>query len=53
MKAREERIPAPFRKLLSEASARIVPFYKAWGKPDRLAEWRKRLEQSAATAPKT
>jgi hypothetical protein len=53
METREAKIPAPFRKLLAAAAARIVPFYEAWGKPDRAAEWRKKLEDSAATRPKT
>jgi hypothetical protein len=43
LKAREAKIPAPTRGRLSAAAARIVPFYEAWGKPDRAAEWRKLL----------
>jgi len=44
LKAREAKTPAPSKKRLTEAAERIVPFYEAWGKPDKAAEWRKRLE---------
>jgi tetratricopeptide (TPR) repeat protein/tRNA A-37 threonylcarbamoyl transferase component Bud32 len=47
MKVREAQIPAPSKKRLGEAAARIVPFYEAWGKPEKAAEWRTKL------APKT
>jgi serine/threonine protein kinase/tetratricopeptide (TPR) repeat protein len=43
LKAREAKIPAPTRGRLRSAAARIVPFYEAWGKPDRAADWQKRL----------
>ena len=43
LKAREARIAAPARGRLRAAAGRIVPFYEAWGKPDRAAEWRKTL----------
>jgi tetratricopeptide (TPR) repeat protein len=43
LKARESKMPAPTRGRLRAAAARIVPFYEAWGKPDRVAEWRKTL----------
>jgi tetratricopeptide (TPR) repeat protein len=38
LKAREGRIPAPARGRLRAAAARIVPFYEAWGRPDKAAE---------------
>jgi eukaryotic-like serine/threonine-protein kinase len=44
MMARATKIPAPSKKLLSAAAAQIVPFYEAWGKPDKAAEWRKKLK---------
>jgi hypothetical protein len=43
LKAREAKIPAPRKKNLAEAAARIVPFYEAWGKPEKAAEWRTKL----------
>jgi tetratricopeptide (TPR) repeat protein len=49
LKARAAQIPAPFRRLLADAAAQIVPFYEAWGKPDKAAEWRKTL---GPTGPK-
>jgi serine/threonine protein kinase len=52
MKAREARIPQLARHYLAAAAARIVPFYEAWGKPEKAAEWRKRLDQPAAAKPK-
>jgi tetratricopeptide (TPR) repeat protein len=46
LKAREARMPAPTRGRLRAAAARILPFYEAWGKPDRAAEWHKTLGQA-------
>ena len=43
LKAREAKIPAPAKKLLTRAAARIGPFYEAWGKKDKAEEWRKKL----------
>ena len=43
LKAREAKIPAPSRKRLAEAAERVVKLYEAWGKPDKAAEWRRRL----------
>ena len=43
LKAREAKIPAPSRGRLAAAAARIVPFYEAWGQPDKAAEWRRSL----------
>jgi serine/threonine protein kinase/tetratricopeptide (TPR) repeat protein len=50
LKEHEASIPASSRRNLSAAAARIVPFYEAWGKPDKAAEWRKRLGANEATA---
>ncbi len=44
LKAREALIPANNKQFLAEAAARIAPFYKAWGKPDKAAEWIKKLD---------
>ena len=52
MKAREARIAARSRRHLAAAAARIVPFYEAWGKADKAAEWRRKLGQPAAPDPK-
>jgi tetratricopeptide (TPR) repeat protein len=41
--ARSATIPARRRNLLGEAAARIVPFYEAWGKPEKAAEWGAKL----------
>jgi len=52
MKARESRIPAPQKKRLGEAGARIVALYDAWGKKEKADEWRKRLAtEVVATKP--
>jgi hypothetical protein len=39
----EAKIPASRKKHLSDAAARIAPFYDAWGKPDEAAGWRQKL----------
>jgi eukaryotic-like serine/threonine-protein kinase len=44
LKAREALIPANRKELLADAAARIAPFYTAWGKPDKGAEWIKKLD---------
>jgi hypothetical protein len=45
LKVRAAKLPpAPGKSNLAEAAERIVPFYEAWGKPDKAAELRKRLE---------
>jgi eukaryotic-like serine/threonine-protein kinase len=51
LKAREAKIAMPSRKHVTAAAARIVPFYEAWGKPERAAEWRKRLGLPGAGTP--
>ncbi len=43
MKAREASIPQPGRVRLSEAAARVVALYRAWGKPDQAGAWALRL----------
>jgi len=35
---------------LREALERLVQLYDAWGKPDKAAEWRKKLEEAAKAA---
>jgi serine/threonine protein kinase/tetratricopeptide (TPR) repeat protein len=48
MRARDARIPAPQKKRIAEAGARIVTLYEAWGKKDKLEEWKKRLAREGA-----
>ena len=43
LKAREVKIPAPSKKRVAEAAARIVSLYDAWGKKEKAAEWRAKL----------
>jgi hypothetical protein len=43
MKAREAKIPAPSKKHLKAAAARIVPFYESWSRPEQAAAWKERL----------
>jgi serine/threonine protein kinase len=42
LKAREAKIPAPARGL-TEAAARVVRLYEAWGKPELAAAWKAKL----------
>jgi tetratricopeptide (TPR) repeat protein/tRNA A-37 threonylcarbamoyl transferase component Bud32 len=42
LRAREAKVPVPYRKLGPEALDRIVRLYEDWGKTDRADEWRKR-----------
>jgi serine/threonine protein kinase len=48
MKARGDQIPAPLKKRLTEAGARVGQLYEAWGKPDKAAEWREKLMSPVA-----
>ncbi|MBI1324761.1 protein kinase [bacterium] len=47
MKAREAQIPPPGRLQLTEASVQVVKLYEAWGKMEKVAEWRARLARPA------
>jgi tetratricopeptide (TPR) repeat protein len=47
MKAREAKIPPPGKPNLSDAADRVVKLYEAWGKPEKAAEWRAKLEKPA------
>jgi hypothetical protein len=51
LKAREAKIPGPFKKRLPEASARIVPFYESWDKREKAEEWRTRLAPRPTPQP--
>jgi eukaryotic-like serine/threonine-protein kinase len=50
LKAREATIPAPRKKDLAEAAARIIPFYEAWGQPEKAQLWRAKLGQKSGDA---
>ena len=43
LKAREAKIPPRFKKELSAAASRIVPFYEKWGNPKVAGTWRLKL----------
>ena len=48
LKARDAKIPAPAKKNLAEAAARVVELYEAWGQKEKAAEWRAKLNPAAA-----
>jgi serine/threonine protein kinase len=43
MKAREGQIPAPNKRLLTDAAERVVRLYEARGKPEMASEWKRKL----------
>jgi tetratricopeptide (TPR) repeat protein len=43
LKARAAKIPRTAPPFLSEAAARLVRLYEAWGKPDQAAAWKAKL----------
>jgi hypothetical protein len=47
LKDREAKIGAPAHRNLVAAAGRVVPFYEAWGKPDKASEWRVKLATPA------
>lgn len=51
MKTREAKIPPLSRLRLSEAAGRVVRLYEAWGKPEKAAEWRRKLAHEAPDRP--
>jgi eukaryotic-like serine/threonine-protein kinase len=54
LKTREATIQSTRRRHLAEATSRIVPFYEAWGRPEKAAEWRKKLTSpSGQSRPKS
>jgi hypothetical protein len=48
---RESAIPAVDRKAVALAGDRIVQLYEDWGKSEKAAEWRLRLQTPAPTPP--
>jgi hypothetical protein len=51
LRARAAKIPAPRQNALSEAAARIVKLYEAWGKKDSADRWREMLKTAPAAKP--
>jgi hypothetical protein len=37
---------------LPEAAERVVKLYTAWGKPEKVAEWREKIKAQPAGVPK-
>jgi hypothetical protein len=52
MKQREPKIPAWGKIYLTTALERLVQLYDACGKPEKAAQWRKKLEEQKARAKK-
>ena len=48
MVQRKATIPAPSRFKLEQAGKWIVQLYQDWGKPDKAAEWRQKLNVTAS-----
>ena len=51
MNTREAKIPALSRPYLDEAAGRVVRLYEAWGKPEKAAEWGRKLAHDAPALP--
>jgi hypothetical protein len=47
----EASIPAQFRPELEQAGERVIQLYQAWGKPDRVAKWGKKLQKTRSSPP--
>jgi hypothetical protein len=43
MKEREAQIPQAGKSELTNALKRVVELYDSWGRPEKAAEWRKKL----------
>lgn len=53
MKQREETIPAPIKPRLREVFDCLLEHYEASGQPDKVAEWKQKLEESKPRSPET
>jgi hypothetical protein len=53
MLAREDRIAVPDCYHLDLAHRWVVQLYRAWGKPEKAAEWRVRMAQTFSEAPES
>ena len=47
MKAREDKIPVLSKHRLREAVERVIRLYKAWGRPEKAAEWTKKISHAS------
>ena len=47
---RQSTIPAARRQELEAAGTRLTQLYQAWGKPEKAAEWSRKLAASRAAA---
>ena len=47
MKAREAKIPPPGKPRLTDAAERVLKLYEAWGKKEKTAEWRDKMDRAA------
>jgi hypothetical protein len=45
LKEREATIPDEHKGYPTQALARLVQLYDAWGQPEKSAEWRKKLDE--------
>jgi len=50
MRQRESTIPAGSRLSLKQAGEQIVELYQEWGKPEKAAAWREKLQVTASSA---
>jgi serine/threonine protein kinase len=50
MKQREAKFPPVVKGWMMENGERVVELYKAWGKPQKAAEWREKLKAAAAAS---
>jgi tetratricopeptide (TPR) repeat protein len=50
LKQRENQLGPDTKKYLVEAGERVVAMYQAWGKPDKAAEWRAKLNAGGAAS---
>jgi non-specific serine/threonine protein kinase/serine/threonine-protein kinase len=46
---RKDAIPKPARSALVKAEARIIKLYQDWGKQDKTAEWRRKVQAGSAS----
>ena len=51
MKAREATIPERQKWKLTRACKRVVQLYEAWARPEKTAEWRRKLESTTPELP--
>jgi hypothetical protein len=52
MEQHQQKIPANAKAYLTEAQERLVQLYDVWGKAEKAAEWREKLEAKASSQEK-